>query len=375
MKTGSWESSGRGRVWRLDMKIGILTFHRAKNLGAALQAAALCQYLNRQFGNTEIVDFIPNNACPTGSKALQRMKRLLISLFRRNRAVRDLRFAAFRKQEMVLSAKTYYGDPEIAKAAVPYDLLISGSDQILNTTLTGSSRAFYLDFFNGNKLSYASSFGREAISETETEWIRRELPKFSALSVREQTAAGILRKEIGVEPQLVVDPVFLLDRDAWEAKCSADLQLPEKYIFVYYMEGSAHLVDAVQRVQKQTGLPVIAVRGGGKPGLFPGMEDATCGPREFLRYIRSAELVITNSFHGTAFSLIFERKLICAAHSTGNTRLENLLHLIHQDHKMVWDMAESYDDKVISENIYASDFVRYIALSKAFLQQNIGKFS
>lgn len=354
------------------MRIGIITFHRANNVGAALQAAALCQYMNQQFGNTEIIDFVPNNAClAKHNNPAQKIKRFIIHVLSKRKSTRDYKFAEFRKTEMVISTQTYYGDKEMDKAAGQYNLLISGSDQILNTTLTGRSRSYYLDFDHGKKISYASSFGRIDISDDEINLIRSELPKFTALSVREYSAAEIIKRETGVEPPLVLDPVFLIDQAQWITRCNEKKHLPEKYIFVYSMEGSPRLEHAVKTVQRQTGLPVIVVHGGGKPGGIQGTVDSACGPREFLRYIRDAELIITNSFHGTAFSLIFEKRFICVAHSSRNARLENILHLINQDEKMVFDIVDKYDKNIIVGDKCKSNLERYIDLSKAFLKQNI----
>lgn len=356
-------------------KIGILTFHRANNLGAVLQASALLKYIQDNIGNCEIIDYYPNNAIPvkyTGLKRLLRYcKRLVLYPFTATNRKRELSFKKYRKKYYSLSDKQYMGDTGIADVHFGYDVIISGSDQILNTTLTGNSKAYYLDFFNGKKISYASSFGRKDISQEEIELIRSELPKFSALSVREQSGADIIKREIGIEPQLVLDPVFLLSKDEWRKRCNEKLKLPEKYIFVYSMEVSPILENAVSSIKKETGFPVIVVRGGGQPGLIDGVEDSTCGPEKFLRYIRDAQLVITNSFHGSAFSLIFEKKFLCVAHSTRNARLENMLHLINQDEKMICVQFESYNSKVIYGDKSISNLERYIDLSKNYLTQNI----
>lgn len=358
------------------MKIGIITFHHVYNIGAVLQAYALQKYLNENIGDSEIINYYPNNVIRPQIAALTQIKKRIFGFFNyksyKDKLKRYAKFDEFVKH-YTLSSKTYYGDSEILRSPPEYDIAISGSDQIFNATLTGNSKAYYLDFFSGKKISYASSFGRKDVSKEEIELIRNELPKFSALSVREQSGADIIKREIGREPQLVMDPVFLLSKDEWRKRCNEEQKLPEKYIFVYSMEVSPVLENAVSSIKEETGLPVIVVRGGGKTGLIEGNEDSTCGPEEFLRYIRDAELVITNSFHGTAFSLIFEKKFLCVAHSTRNARLENILHLIEQDEKMIFYLLETYSDKVICGDKSISNLERFIDLSKDYLTQSIGK--
>lgn len=351
------------------MKIGLLTFHRANNLGAVLQASALLKYVQDNIGHCELIDFYPNNRIPVKyigiKKVLRYCKRLVLYPFSATSRNRELRFNNYRSKNYSLSDKQYLGDSGIANTHFDYDAIISGSDQILNTTLTGNSKAYYLDFFNGKKISYASSFGRKDVSKEEIELIRNELPKFAALSVREQSGADIIKKEIGIEPQLVLDPVFLLSKDEWSKRCNEQLKLPKKYIFVYSMEVSPVLENAVSTIKEETGLPVIIVRGGGKPGRIEGKEDGTCGPEEFLRYMRDAELVITNSFHGTAFSLIFEKKFICVAHSTRNARLENIMSIINKDDSLL--KCESSVPAIVNGKEVTSTINPYIYASREYL--------
>lgn len=357
------------------MKIGLLTFHRADNLGAVLQASALLKYIQDNFGHCELIDFYPNNLVSVKFARIKRVLRpcymAVLYPFNAANRKRELNFNNYRKKYYSLSDKQYLGDIEIANAHFDYDTIISGSDQILNTTLTGNSKAFFLNFFDGKKISYASSFGRKEVSIEEIKLIRNELPKFSALSVREKSGADIIRKEIGIDPQLVMDPVFLLNKDEWSKRCNEEMKLPEKYIFVYSMEVSSTLENAVVSIKKEANLPVIVVRGGGKSGLIEGNEDATCGPEEFLRYTRDAECIITNSFHGTAFSLIFEKKFVCIAHSTRNTRLENIMGIIGKEDNLL--KCDSSGPTIVNGKEVSSTIKLYINTSKEYLKNALQK--
>ena len=363
-----------------NKKVGFVTFHRANNLGAALQASALCKFINENISPCEIIDFVPNNSC--GSNYMQKLpllrnlKNAILSLkdeLSRNKAAK---FASFRREEMCISKRTYYGDNEMLKASNKYNVLISGSDQILNSTLSGNSKSYYLAFDEqAKKISYASSFGRDNISENEISLIKSELSKFDDLSVREASASSLIKSYIGKESTLVVDPVFLLNRKDWEIVQSNELKTPNKYIFVYSMEVSKTLENIVKNMHDETNLPVIVVRGGGKSGLIIGTEDCNCGPKEFLRYISNAEYIITNSFHGTAMSLIFGKKFISVSHSSRNARLSNIFDMINSSDKLVpfEGTSKNVDEYIIDGANSYTLLKKTIDFSKDFLTKSINK--
>lgn len=345
------------------MKIGIITFHKALNLGAVLQASALFAYLSNENKNCEIIDYYPNNEIPYNSmirKTLHYIKQIITFPNSLKAYQKEKKYELYRKKFYRLSKESYYGDIDIKKKKPNYDLLISGSDQILNTTLTGGSSAYYLDFnTDAKKMSYGSSFGRENVSEIEIKLIKKELVHFEAISVREITAGKIIEKECGKNTQLVLDPIFLLDAGTWNERCNEKMKLPKRYIFVYSMEVSNLLEKVVINLQKKCNLPVIVVRGGGQPNRIIGREDETCGPAEFLRYIRDAELVVTNSFHGTAFSMVFHKRFLCIAHSCRNTRLVNIMSIVNKTQDMIDGLKKVQD---FEQHIVLVD--RHIGLEK-----------
>ena len=324
------------------MKAGILTFHRASNVGAALQAAALHEHIRSLGVDCELIDYYPNNA-PRPRGALFRLLRFGKRILNRNdrrQHLRQRRFDAFWEEHYTLSKKVYFGDVDIQKDPPAYDLLISGSDQILNTTLTGNSSAYYLAFeTDATKVSYASSFGRADITETEREFVRKEFPKFKRLSAREESAEDIIESLIGTRPQTVLDPVFLLEKEKWASYCNQAMAIPhDQYIFVYSMERSEALLAVVRQLHRQTGLPVITVLGGGNSAEGMGTIDEICGPAEFLRYVMDA------------MSLIFGKKVFCVAHAKRNARLANLLKLVGAEHKQVTAIedADALEERLIN---------------------------
>ena len=253
--------------------IGIITFHYVNNLGAVLQASALQEYISQNVDDCELINYIPNNDIPPRKFVFLRRiahnsKILLTSKHPNADFKRERSFRKYRSKYMNISGRCYYGDKDIFSNPPEYDVLVSGSDQIFNTTLTGNSEAYYLGFdHNAKKISYASSFGRTEITEKEKQLIVSGLDKFDYISVREKSGKEIVEKYTHRVPQLVVDPVFLLDRTAWEYRCSECLT--GKYIFVYSMENSPVLETIVNELKETSKLPVYVSEAGAQPEGFP----------------------------------------------------------------------------------------------------------
>lgn len=321
------------------MKVGIITFHKVNNVGAVLQSMALQNYVNNNICSCELIDFIPNNQVPKQNNinhlVLHIAKSAILFLrFYKNKK-KENNYIIFRNKYMRLSSKTYYGDKEILENPPVYDLFISGSDQIFNISLSGGSKSYYLSFTNKRpKMSYASSFGRSKISQEELLLLKKELPSFRAISCREKNAIDIIKKETGLPASLVVDPTLLLNELEWSTMVSK-VKLPKKFIFVYAMEYSEALKNFISIVKKEKGLAVYTMTGGKSAEKLQGIKCYTFGPSEFLYAIKNATYVITNSFHGTIFSMIFKKSFFCIFHSTRNVRLENIMELTNNSKRLV----------------------------------------
>ena len=317
------------------MKIGIVTFHRAFNYGANLQAFALNSYVNQMGYDCEIIDLYPNNAGRPSSNAVRRLLSSAKLFLLCCKDKRTRRFTKFQKENYRLSLNKYYGDADMNASSPRYDVLISGSDQVLNTTLTGETKSYYLSFDNkAKKISYGSSFGRATLSE------------------------------IGITSTLVLDPVFLLSKEKWNEK-SAKCVLPNKYILVYAMETTKLLESTVKVMSERLGLPVYIIYGCTKRYISCWTVVEDCGPSEFVSYIKGASVIITNSFHGTAFSIIFEKKFVCVAHSTRNARLDNIMEIIGQQNNLVKD--ETSFPEIIDGKEASVTITPYIKASKDYL--------
>lgn len=360
---------------RADIKIGILTFHREGNVGANLQAYALCAYLNGIYNQTELVDFYPNAHKRTISFKRKIYNLAKLILFPRTRKYVRLshKYNEFQNNNYKLSQEKYYGDIDIKEHLAKYDVLISGSDQILNLTLSNNTFAYYLPFDNVKKISYASSFGRSNITDIEKWAILNYLPSFDKLSFREENGFEIADSLIGIKDKnIVVDPTFLLDKKDWETFIVKNKKQNKKYILVYNMEKSTWFENTIDYAAKMHPDYRVIIVNGCSSELNLKCRYKKYGkaaPQDFLNLMYNADIVITNSFHGIAFSLIFQKKFYACSHSKRNARLEYILSLINNSDKLINESSTSYafiDGKDAYFKLNDS-----IEKSKTFLLQSI----
>ena len=201
-----------------------------------------------------------------------------------------------------------------------YDYFIAGSDQIWKPTRKRLSKIDLLSFAEPQKrISYAASFGLETIDEKYYKTLQEELPKFKAISVREDAGAKIIKDATGIENvSVVLDPTLLVDKNTWNAiEKRPDNYTDKKYVFSYFL-GDENIEELVKNIFGEEYSIIDFYKG-------------TYGPAEFLYLINHAEYVLTDSFHGTVFSILFEKDFFVFnrkqsdANNNMNSRLDTLL--------------------------------------------------
>lgn len=316
-------------------KIGIITFHRAKNYGAVLQAYALQHTLEQLGSDCEIVDYkcenIDNGYKPFQFNKADPIKSILKSIVMyRKRAQRIERFSSFYNNYLKISDKTY-SDLDISECRKLYNAFISGSDQVWGPGKDGVSpdTAYFLSFADNNqKYSYAASFGVSDISDVKAKELRPLLENFRSFSVREKSALNIIKKITGKNGLCHIDPTLLLKGGEWQ-KISVN-KTDKPYILVFNVKPVKSLIDFAEKLSKEKGLPVIYITDNPqkKRENFTYVSAPTV--EEFLGYFANAEYTVTNSFHGTAFSVIFHRNMFVEYETARgfNDRAKNLLQTV-----------------------------------------------
>lgn len=328
------------------MKIKTITCHDVYNAGASLQAYALAKYLKDLGHAVEIIDYKPDYlrhyrltgiANPKYNRPVLRelynvLKfpgRLHAKMGKRKRS-----FDCFTEEYLPVTTRTYHSNEELKTKLPTADIYLAGSDQIWNPVFqNGKDPAFYLDFApqNAVKASYAASFAVENIDNAWKSQIKDWLSNLDYISVRESSGVEIIH-ELGIDKVVhVADPVFLLDRKEWN-KLAEPIYNRKPFIFLYDFDNNKQLGKSVRNLARKNGWKVYSyLRNPYCDRCF-----SQVGPREFLSLVRDAELVVSNSFHATAFSLIFEKPFwVLERKERINTRMRDLLKKIGKTERLM----------------------------------------
>lgn len=359
------------------MQIKTITCHDVYNLGASLQAYALAEYLKDCGHDVQIIDYKPAYlsrhyslswvANPKFDRPLVRQAYLLAKLpgrLRARKSLRKQRFDDFRRDLLPLTHRRYESVEELRERYPEADLYIAGSDQIWNPVFpNGKDPAFFLEFVPGEKrkISYAASFSVDELEAVDQKRMQPWLERLDAISVREISGVKLLAK-MGLQGVQVMDPVFLLDKERWETL--AVRPDTDGYILVYDFDGSDRVREMARQLAERTGKRIVSVfpMGGASEVWFD------MGPREFLGAILNADCVLSNSFHATAFSLIFHKEFyVVNREEKINTRMRDLLEGLSLGERLIScipDQLSGPDWETVQGSLE-----EMIARSKTFLKE------
>ena len=254
-----------------------------------------------------------------------KISKVIFRLLRKPLRRRFDHFEEFLRNE-IETTKRYKSYDELKSDPPDFDAYVCGSDQIWN--LEDGIKDFYFgSTVPAGKLllSYAPSFGKTEIPAEYHDKVVSHLKRFDHLSVREECGRALVEEVTGRKVTKVIDPVFLIGNEVW-AGLEKKPPMTTPYMAFYSLESSKRTSAIVSQLSRTYGLPVVVL---GKAGAFI----VTCktklaiyaGPREFLGWLRHSTLIVTNSFHATAFAVKFHKPFVTIAHSRRNSRMENLL--------------------------------------------------
>lgn len=334
------------------MKVCTITCHDVYNAGASLQAFALAKYLQNKGHDVRIIDYKPiylnshysltriNN--PKYDKPIVRTLYILAKLparLKRIKSRKKIEFDQFKREYLRCTEKTYTSCEELASCPPECDALIAGSDQIWNPLFNnGKDPAFFLQFGDDGirRISYAASFAVDSLPCEDEKRMEEWLKVFDSISVREQSGVKIL-KQMGYTGEAVCDPVLLLCREEWLQLIA--LSHERKHVFVYDFDNNPVIQELLNTMSDE----IVS--------YFPMPGVATIdesGPIGFLRNIVSAKLVISNSFHATAFALLFNIPFYVVERQENiNTRMYDLLDGVGLSYRIVRSKRDTENLKPI----------------------------
>lgn len=344
------------------MKAAIVTFVRAYNYGAVLQCYALSRKMQELGYHTEVLDYYPDyfrkqynmSAVTLRSLSSRPNKMWLVYVFlrmtlnRRNRG-----FVSFIKRYIPVSEKQYRTMEEIDAEELSYDAYVSGSDQVWSCACVPFDPVYFLRFSSADcrrKYAYAASFGLSALPENLKKEYKERLRGWDGYSVRENSGAKILEDLLGAQAVQSCDPTMLLSDREWDTVRKKNIRR-KPFILIYRVNGDTELLDFGAKLAREKDMDVISLSSMMRYENIVGFDERNRGfvhrgaasPDEWLGLFAEAEYVLTDSFHGTVFSIIYHRKFIsqCVTPWSKNIRVQELLNLLQ------------LKDRVFSGDIYS----------------------
>lgn len=341
------------------MKIGITTFQWADNYGAVLQAHALQSFLQSRGYEVQIVDYRPQKSGSLARRWLSASPRGCVRKWELR--YKERLFESFRINYLKRTSEVFYSADGLVRIKDRFDLLITGSDQVWNpewlAQIAGLPELYFLSFAGSNTrlISYAASIGHSGIGTMTGEWqqiLAGKLKQMDAISVREHSGVDVVRDLCGRDDAVqVVDPTLLLDRGHYDEMIGFR-KLRGGTLLSYMLHGLEQDAETTSRcIAESKGLRVVHCDAR-KTRLHSGY--TLPSPIGWMRQIRDASFVVTNSFHATVFCLIFHipfvAVLIDGQIGSMNSRITDLLKMSGLSHRIA-NIGGHVSTEVLNEKI------------------------
>ena len=369
-------------------KVGIITMHKVLNYGSVLQAISLQDYIDSLGFDCRIINYYyPNNFHRDYINPFYLFTKCCFVFLRR--IIFKIRYGGDKEIKLKRFMNTYYKlqgkyktVQDIKNNPPVFDIYVCGSDQIWNMNFTRGDDIFMLSFapHNSWKISFASSAGLGEIPDNYKKIFQKNLDDFKAISMRDTKCISSLENLIGKKILTVCDPVFLHNKSYYEhfAQMSR-IKLPEKYILIYLLDYMYNpfpeVLTLITNIKAQLNLPLVFIWGKTKQKklILPEKYFPVPSVEDFLALIKNASFIITSSFHGTAFSIIFEKQFYSILNPHNNDfRIPDLLSTVGLENHGV---SYNQDSVVVSEIDWheKKDLISdYIRQSQQFLKNALG---
>lgn len=364
--------------------------HKVLNYGSALQAFALQKAIEDLGYESFLIDYLFPNEFHQNKRALKlSIRRILKGIYRRliyfflyNRDKQMQLFSLFWKENFRLT-ETFRNQKEIFDNPPDFDVYVTGSDQVWNPIHMNGDPTFFCDFIkNGNKrISYAASFSSATIEEKYIIAYKNLLNKYASVSVRENKGIEIVGNLTLKNAVCVCDPTLLLTKDDYgKLSIHSTIKIDEPYILAYILNYNFNpyptIQDTINKIAKKTKLPVVYLLCNTLNAAFNFKSKiiSAAGPNEFLWLFQHASYIVTSSFHGVAFSLIFEKQFYAISEKNHkDSRIKSLLEETGTDDRLIF--TGSNIDKIdiieLNYSLVNSKIENYINNSIQFLKESL----
>ena len=352
-------------------KVGIVSCYFKNNYGSMLQAYATKKILDNNNIPNETINIDNNIDFKKGKRKYYasqlfnfkfikskfgmiklKLDKKIVKDLGKNISIRDSKYKEFRKEfNLSISCPDYKSLSEMAEAK--YSDVIVGSDQLW-LPVNVVSDYYTLNWVpdNINKISYATSFGISKIPDKYTDEYKKFLSRINYLSVREESGKKIC-DEYGISSKVVCDPTILLTKEEWEQEAVQERIIPDKYVLCYFLGSNIEHRKFAEKLKEKTGYKIVSLNHADEyvkySDTFADITPYDIGPREWINLIKNAEYVCTDSFHGTVFSLLFNktffdfRRYSESNKMSTNSRIDSLLDLAGVDKNRILTGNEDVD--------------------------------
>ena len=324
-------------------KVAFLTIHVGFNFGSVLQSIATNRIFESLGYSSILINYIPDRV--TYTRYFSRMfsgvipfcKRLITlpNYIRNNRV-----YGLYLSKHCILSTPIYDKD-DFAKKCPVADFYVTGSDQVWNSKHNeGFNDRYYFAQLpkDAIRVSFASSIGETSLSKEHTQKIKELLGNYKAISVREESAKKLI-EEMGLQVTHLLDPTFMLKREEWKDYMSPKI-VKEDYLLIYTPYNTVDkkaIFDTARTIAKEKGLKIVTFSWNWRNDKMADRTIKYASPGDFLSLMYHADFVVTNSFHGTAFSVNLNKQFCVFMPSAFSTRISSIIELCGLQNRMVSD--------------------------------------
>lgn len=332
-------------------KISLITIHVGANFGSILQTIATAYTLKQQSCEVKVINYIPDRCTwkrffYSHFKSVTSIMRMLPSFLMK--AANDHIYNSYLSKYVKIT-KPIYAEDNFVSVCPKADVYVTGSDQVWNSIHNeGLDTRYYFDGFPEStvKFSFSSSIGREQLPLEEYEEVKRMLESYKAISVREASAKQLIER-MGYKVTHLLDPTLMLTKEDWKLYMSKRL-IKEPYLIVYlpYNIHDIQLIyKTIRKIANRKQLKVVSFSWNIIPDGFADRTMFFSNPGDFLSLMYHADYVVTNSFHGTAFSINLNKQFSVYLPSSFGTRVMSILKLCGLSNRLL------KADEIVSESM------------------------
>ncbi len=363
------------------MKVSLITLHAIDNYGSVFQALATEKLFLRLGCEIETVDYVRENASADTVWKILKVKgassflkaKMILRLLLPNRSNRKEVLDAFRKKFLHLSQDKYRSDDDLLHNPPVADLYCTGSDQTWNTVCQGEiPLPYFLSFAPDDKpkIAFSASFGINTLPEKDKLEVKHLLQRYKAISVREISGVSIL-SDLGLKGELVLDPTLAIGPEFWN-NLAAPRMIDEDYLLAYQLNRSKQFTKYMKEYARRNHLKIIQIRSVKDTIIHNGVCYTDVSPEELLSLFKYSKKVLTDSFHATAFSLLFHCDFLVIYPVLFSSRLDSILELTSLHCRHVTDVSRfDYDKNAIDYETVDSILLSERKKTVSFLERAI----